>query len=112
MATEKEEAQFLLQQGADKDKLGKDRVGNEGWGSPLINAAGAGDKEVVDVLLESGADANLGDEKRGGTPLMAGSERGRAEVVRFLLRDALADPTLQSCPRDDVPDRERLAASS
>eukprot|EP00929_Paragymnodinium_shiwhaense_P101380 TRINITY_DN64435_c0_g1_i1.p1 TRINITY_DN64435_c0_g1~~TRINITY_DN64435_c0_g1_i1.p1 ORF type:complete len:585 (+),score=50.24 TRINITY_DN64435_c0_g1_i1:28-1755(+) len=38
----------------------------------------------------------------GDTPLIAAARSGQHEVVRYLLRDCLADPTLESCPRCDV----------
>mmetsp|Transcript_45787 Transcript_45787/g.83934 ORF Transcript_45787/g.83934 Transcript_45787/m.83934 type:complete len:567 (+) Transcript_45787:49-1749(+) len=38
----------------------------------------------------------------GDTALIAAARRGHWEIVYCLLRDGLADPTLESCPRDDL----------
>ncbi len=68
--------------------------------TPLIAAAGAGQREVVQLLLDGGADLNAQSPERvitkgkkrprkkikyGGTPLMHAVRGGHADVVRLLL---------------------------
>jgi hypothetical protein len=59
------------------------------------------------------------DDRYGGTkswtwysdtPLIAAARAGQPLVVRYLLHDVLADPTLQSCPSDDVYESALQAA--
>lgn len=60
--------------------------------SPLIHAAaGSGRPELVTMLLEKGATANIGGFK-GLTPLHVAARSGHLEVAKLLL-DAGADPT-------------------
>jgi ankyrin repeat protein len=53
-------------------------------GSALIKAAGKGDSEVVEALLDSGADINARDEQNQ-TALHQAANRGHAPVVKLLL---------------------------
>ncbi len=51
----------------------------------LILAADIGHSEVVNLLLERGADINSTANTLGGGPLMTAAEKGRLEVVKLLL---------------------------
>jgi len=53
-------------------------------GSALIEAASKGDSEVVEALLDSGADINARDEQNQ-TALHQAANRGHTAVVKFLL---------------------------
>ena len=52
--------------------------------TPLCLAASSGSKDVVEVLLDAGADTNIPDV-RGRTPFMKAVLNGHAEVVKQLL---------------------------
>jgi uncharacterized protein len=52
---------------------------------PLHFAAASGSSETVRILLDSGADVNVGEPQWGQTPLMFAAASGRTEVVRVLL---------------------------
>jgi len=52
--------------------------------TPILAAASEGHDEVVTLLLQAGASANLPDEDET-TPLMAASARGHVQVVQALL---------------------------
>jgi ankyrin repeat protein len=55
--------------------------------TPLLLAVDAGEEEVVDALLEAGADATVAD-KSGATPLALALEAGFDEIARRLLEEA------------------------
>ena len=57
----------------------------------LHDAALAGNAAVVRMLLEHGADINLGDKENGSTALYMAATMGREEVVALLLEKG-ADP--------------------
>ena len=61
----------------------------------LVNAA----RRWTEVQEKWGYDKSW--EWYGDTALIAAARRGHAEVVRYLLDKALADPTLVSCVNDD-----------
>ena len=52
--------------------------------SPLHKAASLGKNDIVQLLLDKGADPNKGNIN-GSTPLHQAAERGRKDVVRLLL---------------------------
>lgn len=61
----------------------------------LITLAESGEFiEIVETLLDAGADPNLPEEDTGGTPLMYAAKRGYLEIVRLLL-EAGADPNIK-----------------
>lgn len=62
--------------------------------TPVWQSAGVGHAEIVRILLEAGADANLADED-GVTPLTVAAQNGHFEVVKILLK-AGADVNLAS----------------
>jgi TonB family protein len=68
---------FLLDQKAEAD-------GETLGTTPLVMAAGASDVEMVDLLIERGADVNKGNNSQV-TPLLSACLTGRMEVVKYLL---------------------------
>jgi ankyrin repeat protein len=63
---------------------------------PIRAAATAGALEVIEVLIEFGADINTRDEQGDGeTPLHAAARRGYRELVTFLLERG-ADPDIRT----------------
>jgi hypothetical protein len=55
--------------------------------TPLQYAANAGHLEIVQLLLEFGADINKGRIDTGATPLYGASIRGHLEVVKLLIEN-------------------------
>ena len=53
---------------------------------PLEVACWRGNKEIVELLIENGADVNYADECEFRTALMMASHHGHAEIVRILLK--------------------------
>src|SRR5437763_940845 len=73
-----EVTRLLLERGADIQP--RDR-----WGrTPLMVAAKAGNKEMVELLLGWEADVNARDQ-RGYTALMYAAWKGHADIVRVLI---------------------------
>ncbi|KAF4315313.1 hypothetical protein G195_011155 [Phytophthora kernoviae 00238/432] len=54
--------------------------------TPLIAAVGKGHSSVVQLLLESGASVDLGDDA-GTTPLISATESGHDAVVELLVEE-------------------------
>ena len=67
----------VLEKGASPDFVG--------IFSPLMLAVRHEDTEVVRLLLDYGASANLADKHSGWTPLMAAADSGNLEIVKLLL---------------------------
>ena len=88
--------QYLLDQGADKEKST-----NNGY-SPLYAAAQNGHLAVVQYLLEQGADVNKA-ANNDWTPLHAASSNGHAEVLTCLM-DGGASLTGTILATDPLPD--------
>ena len=65
---------------------------DDGW-TPLMEAAAAGHTEVVQYLLEQGADLTRADRSKGRTAIMLAAMNGHAQVVRALL-DASPAPAV------------------
>lgn len=75
----------------------------------LHQAAGAGDLQKVQELLESGADVNEQDD-RGRTPLHFAVDSDNPEMIRLLLNNG-ADPSLtdnSSCTPLDHADKNGM----
>jgi ankyrin repeat protein len=53
---------------------------------PLKTACWRGNKVIVELLIESGAEVNLADDSEFYTPLMAASRHGHAEIVQLLIK--------------------------
>lgn len=62
---------------------------NEDGEFPLKTACWLGNREIVELLIENGADVNLADESEFDTSLMMASRHGHAEIVRLLLKNAV-----------------------
>lgn len=64
--------------------------------TPLALAASLGNLEIVQLLIEGGANINLQMEDEGDTALMVASLYGHYEVVKRLV-EAGADVNIQDC---------------
>ncbi|MFP3030623.1 MAG: ankyrin repeat domain-containing protein [Wolbachia sp.] len=53
---------------------------------PIYSAIHGGRKEVIELLLEKGADINATEGGDGATPLLSATYKGRKEVVELLLK--------------------------
>jgi RNA polymerase sigma factor (sigma-70 family) len=70
---------------------------------PMLAAAMAGSLEVIETLLEFGADINTRDERRDGeTALHFAARGGYRELVTFLLEQG-ADPMIKSKSKGRTP---------
>lgn len=70
----------LLAEGVSPDA--KDGEGR----SALLLAAQSGKVEIVDVLLQHGADPRAAEKSHGQTPVLAAGQAGHVEIVRLLLK--------------------------
>jgi ankyrin repeat protein len=70
-----------------------DEINEEEGVTPLIAAVMFGRSEMVQVLLRSGANPNLGDKANGATPLMWGSVTNPGEIA---LEKGIPIPSIQS----------------
>lgn len=57
-------------------------------------AVSHGNLEMVQMLLESGADINIQDAD-GSTALMCAAEHGRIDIIKLLLAQTDCDSTIQ-----------------
>ncbi|MCX7787596.1 MAG: ankyrin repeat domain-containing protein [Spirochaetes bacterium] len=71
---------LLMQANADVNKISADR-----GSSALMEAAVQGDRELVEALIEQGADLNL-RSKNGQTALMLAIGEGKTEIARLLIQ--------------------------
>lgn len=60
----------------------------------LMLAVSHGNYEMVQMLLEAGADINIQDED-GSTALMCAAEHGRIDIIKLLLAQPDCDSTIQ-----------------
>jgi uncharacterized protein len=81
----------LLQAGADVN------VRDEAGFTPLHDAALAGNAGAVRLLLDHGANINIGDKDSGATALYMAATMGREDVVNLLLEKG-ADPKIGPSP--------------
>ncbi|NP_001258321.1 ankyrin repeat family A protein 2 isoform f [Mus musculus] len=80
--------EFLLQNGADPQLLGKGRE------SALSLACSKGYTDIVKMLLDCGVDVNEYDWN-GGTPLLYAVHGNHVKCVKMLLENG-ADPTIET----------------
>ncbi len=71
--------QFLLGHGANPN------AGEKGGWNALLAASRFGDADTVKLLLQAGADPNVGTDPNGDTPLMAAAQTGDAARITLLL---------------------------
>lgn len=60
----------------------------------LMLAVSHGNIDMVQMLLDAGADINIQDED-GSTALMCAAEHGRIDIVKLLLAQSDCDSTIQ-----------------
>jgi len=94
---------WLLAHGADPTLSSKDGA------TPLMSASLGNFIDVVEVLLQGGADINQASPLSGWTALMVACQQGRPQVVKKLL-DAHADP--QPTNSDGSTARELAVSNS
>jgi uncharacterized protein len=75
-----EVVRYLISRGADVNYAGFSE------GTALIFAAGAGQAELVSLLLDAGADPNVALPRGGETALHTAASADQTEVVRLLIR--------------------------
>jgi len=63
---------------------------NRAGATPLAQAVRLGNEPVVDLLLTSGADPNVGEAANGKTPLHVAAGRGQLAMVQSLIRSRAA----------------------
>jgi ankyrin repeat protein len=85
-----EAARRLIAAGADVST----RSDNSFWVLPLHSASSGGHAEIVELLLEAGAEPDA-RQRHGWTPLQAAAQNGDARSLEALLA-AGADPTLRN----------------
>ena len=90
-----------LDSGADPDIIDRSYNNN----TALIYASSEGHTEIVELLLDRGADINITNDL-GSTALMEASRNNRTEIIRLLL-DRGADPNI----RDDYGGTALISAS-
>jgi ankyrin repeat protein len=101
-------ARRLLDAGADAEA--PDRTGE----SPLLLAARAGEPDIVEALLENGAEVDARDPHFGQTALMVAVREGRLEVAQRLI-EAGADVNAKTHVKDPprfIPPSESPAGLS
>ncbi|XP_072325117.1 uncharacterized protein bcl3 isoform X2 [Scyliorhinus torazame] len=86
-------ATHLLDQGADVDA-----VDIKSGRTPLVHAAESNYMDMVNLLLEHGANVNL-QTYSGNTALHSSSGRGLMEIVKVLLKNG-ADSSIKNCHND------------
>jgi serine/threonine-protein phosphatase 6 regulatory ankyrin repeat subunit B len=69
----------LLEAGADPDPMNNEQQ------TPLVDAAGHGHRETVELLLQAGASPVLPERENGNEPLWAALQSGHTEVAHRLL---------------------------
>jgi ankyrin repeat protein len=98
-----EAARALIAAGADVSA----RSNNSFWVLPLHSAASGGHAEIVELLLEAGAEPDP-RQRHGWTPLQAAAQNGNARSLEALLA-AGADPELRNDDGQSAADLARAA---
>ena len=80
-------ARLLLAKGADPN------LRNRKGSTALHEAAYSGYPNIVQMLIDAGADLNVAESEYGYTPIATAAFKGHPDVVKLLL-DAGADPTI------------------
>ena len=73
-------------------RLLNDKTGGPTGQTPVMYAVLAGNKEAVEILMDSGADDTIGDDN-GYTPMHGAAFQGRAEIARMLIHKYGLDPS-------------------
>ena len=79
--------------------------------TPLLNAAVAGNRAILEVLLEAGANANWQSPGEGLTPLMAAALQGDPNTVSLLLAKG-ADPLKRNAEGKTAADLARARGNT
>jgi ankyrin repeat protein len=87
-----EAARLLIERGADLEARATNREFAPN-AAPLHSAVAAGQRVVIEVLLDAGADVNA-VQHAGYTPLLEAAQSGDSELVELLLERG-ADPDAQ-----------------
>ena len=75
----------LIDSGEDVNAMSQDLIGNQYWKlTPLIRASISGNLEIMQMLINAGADVN-GIDEWGDTPLMAAAAFGHVEAAKLLI---------------------------
>ncbi len=91
--------ELLRQDRSLANRVGEHEGYYAGAGSPLANAAAAGRMDIVQLLLDHGADPNLVEEQYApkGRALYAAVSNGHYEIAKLLLeRGAFPNPPVES----------------
>jgi ankyrin repeat protein len=91
--------ELLRQDRSLANRIGEHEGYYPGAGSPLSNAAAAGRMDIVQLLLDHGADPNLPEEQIAprGKALYSAVSRGHYEIAKLLLeRGAFPNPPVES----------------
>ena len=78
-------AKMLLARGADMVEKGKDKKGRMHGRTALMHAAWHGRGDMVNFLIENGADVNAAGVLSGETALINAARRGHTDIVRLLI---------------------------
>lgn len=77
----------MIDAGEDVNELSRDLIGYQHWRiTPLIGASVSGNLEIMELLIEAGADVDKKDEW-GDTPLMAAVAFDHIRAARLLLEN-------------------------
>ena len=92
-------ATHLIEEGADVKIINGE---NMEFGSPLHYACEYGHEEMVELLLDNGADINSRNFKNQ-TPLCSAANGGYSDIVNYLLQEgALVNPEAEESSPEDV----------
>jgi len=88
-------ARLLVARGADPDAVAEDEGFNRNHvsGTALYRAIAVSHSDLVELLIDGGADINAPD-RYGRTPLWSAARRGQSEIVRLLIAKG-ADANVQ-----------------